>query len=67
MIEATKVYRDGKGEWQALDVQLQYSRPMYLNKAIERVKAGGTVFVRREDVEAVLWEARGSSGEASKV
>jgi hypothetical protein len=43
-------------------VQLQYSRPMYLDKAIERVKAGGTVFVRREDAEAVLWEARGSSG-----
>jgi hypothetical protein len=62
MIEAAKVYRDGKGEWRSLDVQLQYSRPMYLDKAIERVRAGGTVFVRREDAEAVLWEARGSSG-----
>jgi hypothetical protein len=66
MIEATKVYRDGAGEWRSLDVQLQYSRPMYLDKAIERVKAGGTVFVRREDAEAVLWEARGSSGDAQK-
>jgi hypothetical protein len=63
MIEAAKVYRDGKGVWQAMDVQLQYSRPQYLDKAIERVRAGGTVFVRLEDVEVVLEAARGSSGE----
>jgi hypothetical protein len=67
LIEATKVYRDGKGEWRSLDVQLQYSRPMYLDKAIERAKAGGTVFVRREDAEAVLLAARGISGETSTV
>jgi hypothetical protein len=46
-----------------MDVQLQYSRPQYLDKAIERVRAGGTVFVRLEDVEVVLEAARGSSGE----
>jgi hypothetical protein len=66
MIEAVMVFRDKNG-WHAQDKLLQYGLPMHVDKAKRRVIAGGTVFVRREDVEAVLWEARGSSGEASKV
>jgi hypothetical protein len=64
MIDAAKVYRDGKGEWTTLDVQLYYSQPYLLSEAKRCVRGRRTAFVLREDAEAVLLAARGSSGES---
>lgn len=53
-IPATRIGRRPKGAVFAVDVFLQYSKPLRLDKAIEKARAGKMVFVRREDAAAVL-------------
>jgi hypothetical protein len=43
----------------AVDVLMQYGRPIPLALALSRVAIGRTVFVRREDAAAVLVAANG--------
>jgi len=58
-IPAVRIYQDRRGQWQALDVLLTYSRPQPVAAACDRVRAGGTVFVAEDDAAAVLAVARG--------
>ena len=60
---ATRIYQDGKGKWQALDVLMQYGRPVPLALALRRVEIGRTVFVAREGAGEVMEAVRGTYGD----
>ena len=65
---ATRIAQDRGGRWMAVDVLMQYGRPIPLALALSRVAIGRTVFVRREDAAAVLVAANGvgvKSGESN--
>jgi len=51
---ATRISQIKGGQWVALDVLMQYGRPVPLALALRRVEIGRTVFVAREDAAAVL-------------
>jgi hypothetical protein len=51
---ATRIAQGRNGRWYALEVLMQYGRPVPLALAVKRVQNGRTVFVRREDAGAVL-------------
>ncbi len=51
---AARIFRDAKGNLQALNVFLHYQKPLDPEPAIERVRNGKTVFVDRESVPIVL-------------
>jgi len=53
-IEAARVCREKGGRLYAVDCTLHYSRPLTVEAAVERARAGKTVFVRREDAAQVL-------------
>ena len=55
---ATRICRDRGGRWMGVDVFMQYGRPIPLDLALKRVQNGRTVFVAREDAEAVLVAAQ---------
>lgn len=52
--EASRIGRRPDGSLFCQDVILSYSKPVAVPAAIERARAGKTVFVRREDAPAVL-------------
>lgn len=56
---ATRIAQSRNGQWYALNVLMQYGRPLSLDLALRRVGIGRTVFVRREDAATVM-EAVGS-------
>ena len=56
---ASRICQDRGGRWMAVDVLMQYGRPIPLALALSRVAIGRTVFVRREDAAAVLVAANG--------
>ena len=56
---AARISQQRGGRWIAVDVWMQYGRPIPLDLALRRVAIGRTVFVRREDAEAVLGAANG--------
>ena len=58
-IPASRICQDRGGRWMAVDVYMQYGRPIPLALAVKRVAIGRTVFVRREDAAAVLVAANG--------
>ena len=65
---ASRICQDRGGRWMAVDVLMQYGRPIPLALALSRVAIGRTVFVRREDAAAVLVAANGvgvKSGESN--
>jgi len=51
---ATRISQIKGGQWVALDVMMQYGKPVPLALALRRVENGRTVFVAREDAAAVL-------------
>jgi len=51
---ATRIAQGRSGRWYALDVLMQYGRPVPLTLALSRVGIGRTVFVAREDAAVVL-------------
>ena len=51
---ATRIFRDRAGAVRTLDILLVYSPIPQLDAAIEKARAGKTVFVAREDVPAIL-------------
>ena len=53
-IAAARITRLKGGKLYALHVLMQYGTPLPADQAIERARAGKTVFVRREDVHRVL-------------
>ena len=55
------------GRWVAVDVFMQYRRPVPLELALRRVTIGRTVFVAREDAERVMEAVTGEHGESAKV
>ena len=61
LIPATRICQDRGGRWMAVDVYMQYGQPLPLALAVKRMAIGRTVFVRREDKDAVLEAAQ--SGE----
>ena len=66
MTPAVRIHKDGRGNWHAHDVTLQYSRPARLDDALTKVQQGRTVFVAPGDAGAVLDAVRGVvSGEAA--
>lgn len=54
LIPATRICQDRTGRWMAIDVDMQYGAPVPLELALRRVQNGRTVFVAREDKDAVL-------------
>ena len=56
---ATRIAQGRNGKWYALDVLMQYGRPVPLALALRRVAIGRTVFVAREDAAAVMVAANG--------
>ena len=60
---ATRIAQGRNGQWYALEVLMQYGRPVPLALAVKRVQNGRTVFVRREDAGAVLEAVRGTDGD----
>ena len=56
---AARICQQRGGRWIAVDVFMQYGAPIPLDLALRRVQNGRTVFVRREDVAAVLGAANG--------
>lgn len=60
-VEAARIGRRPGGVVYCEAVFLQYSKPEQVNAAIEKALAGGTVFVRREDAQAVV-EALNANG-----
>lgn len=65
MTPAVRIHQDARGQWSAHPVQLNYSSPARLDVALERVRAGGTVFVTEADAAAVLDAARGTDGKGN--
>ena len=63
MTPAVRIHRDGRGQWNAHPVTLNYSSPQPIDVALERVRAGGTVFVTQADAAAVLDAAREGVGD----
>lgn len=55
---AARIGRRPSNELFCVDVLLRYSRPTSLDAAIEKVRQGSMVFVRREDAPAVLAAVR---------
>lgn len=53
-VPATRISMVKGGRWVAVDVLMQYGRPVPLALALKRVGIGRTVFVAREDAGAVL-------------
>lgn len=53
-IEAARIGRRPDGTLFCVEVFMQYGKPAALADAIERAKAGKTVFVERADASAVL-------------
>ena len=53
-IPATRIAKGSDGQWYAKDVWMQYGAPIPLELALRRVDIGRTVFVAREDKDAVL-------------
>jgi len=51
---ATRIAQGRNGRWYALEVLMQYGRPVPLALALSRVGIGRTVFVAREDAGKVL-------------
>ena len=51
---ATRISMVKGGRWVAVDVLMQYGRPVPLALALKRVGIGRTVFVAREDAGAVM-------------
>ena len=51
---ASRICQDRGGRWMAVDVYMQYGKPIPLDLALRRVAIGRTVFVAREDAGAVL-------------
>ncbi len=54
LIPATRISQIKGGQWVALDVYMQYGKPLALDLALKRVSIGRTVFVAREDAKTVL-------------
>lgn len=61
MNSAYRIHKDGRGEWQAHAQEMYFGRCANLDAAIERVRAGHTVFVAAEHVAAVLDAAKGAA------
>lgn len=61
LIPATRISMVKGGKWVAVPVLMQYGAPIPLDLALRRVEMGRTVFVAREDVDAVM-EAVGDCG-----
>jgi hypothetical protein len=60
---ATRISQLRGGTWVAVPVLMHYGRPVSLALALSRVAIGRTVFVAREDAEAVMDAVReGGSG-----
>ncbi len=53
-LPAVRIHRQPSGQLHAAHCLLRYSQPMPPEQAIERVQAGKTTFVAREDVHRVL-------------
>ncbi len=53
-LPAVRIHRQPSGQLHAAHCLLQYSKPLPPEQAIERVKAGRTAFVAREDAHSVL-------------
>ena len=70
---ASRICQDRGGRWMAVDVLMQYGRPIPLALALRRVAIGRTVFVRREDAGTVMEAAtaedaaRMTDGESSRL
>ena len=73
LIPASRICQDRGGRWMAVDVLMQYGRPIPLALALRRVAIGRTVFVRREDAGTVMEAAtaedaaRMTDGESSRL
>lgn len=61
-IPAARIGRRPKGDVYCIDVFLMYTRPQRVDVAIDRALQGGTVFVRREDAQAVVEALNAHSG-----
>lgn len=58
---ATRISQGRNGQWYSLPVLMQYGAPVPLELALKRVQNGRTVFVAREDADAVLEGANGET------
>ena len=67
MTPAVRIHRDGRGQWSAHPVTLNYSAPQPLDVALDKVREGRTVFVAPDDAEKVLAVARGEVGSGETV
>lgn len=67
MTPAVRIHRDGRGQWSAHPVTLNYSSPVRLDVALGKVREGRTVFVQPEDAAAVLDAAREGVGSGETV
>ena len=56
---ASRICQDRGGRWMAVDVLMQYGKPIPLDLALRRVAIGRTVFVAREDAGKVMEAANG--------
>lgn len=65
MTPAVRIHQDARGQWSAHQVQLNYSSPVRLDVALDKVRQGRTVFVSEDDADAVLSAARGMGGKGS--
>ena len=59
LIPASRICQDRGGRWMAVDVYMQYGKPIPLDLALRRVAIGRTVFVAREDAGKVMEAANG--------
>ena len=66
-VPAVRIHQDGKGQWTARRVVLQYNHPIGRTIACDLVRRGRTVFVREEDADAVLAAAREGAGDGKAV
>ncbi len=53
-VQASRICRAADGKWHAYDCTLRHSQPMAVDVAVERARAGRTVFVLRENAGTVL-------------
>jgi len=55
-LPAVRIHRQPSGRLHAAHCLLQYSKPEPVETALERIQAGKTVFVKREDAHQLLDE-----------
>ena len=64
---ATRISQIKGGQWVALDVLMQYGKPVPLELALRRVAIGRTVFVARGDAAAVMESLHGVASDLASL